>query len=136
MWQPQPISYQAQCPRQGRRNVRGWTKKVQSARRRCWGQPCPRQTEVMEGESGTLSRTASPGIPNKKTTTVDQLWGCGGGAILGEVVTSALNAHSWQSGCINEEMTPEQYHLVCYNSQQVEEYGKWDRHSSSNLYDQ
>ena len=36
----------------------------------------------------------------------------------------------------NEEMTPEQYHLVCYNSQQVEEGGKWDRHSSSNLHDQ
>ena len=36
----------------------------------------------------------------------------------------------------NEEMTPEQYHLVCYNSQQVEEGGKWDRHSNNNLHDQ
>ena len=29
-------------------------------------------------------------------------------------------------------MTHEQYHLGCYNSQQ----GRWDKHSSSNLYDQ
>ena len=41
------------------------------------------RTEVTEGESDTLLRTASPGIPNKKTNTVGQLWGCGGGAILG-----------------------------------------------------
>ena len=44
-----------------------------------------------------------------------QLWGHGGGAISGEAVTSTLNACSQQSGCINEEMTPEQYHLVCCN---------------------
>ena len=33
-------------------------------------------------------------------------------------------------------MTPEQFHLVCYNSQQVEEEVGWDRHSSSDLHDQ
>ena len=65
-----------------------------------------------------------------------QPWEHGGGAIPGEAVTSTLNAHSWRSGHINEEMTPEQYHLSCYNSQQVEEGGRWDKHSSSNLYDQ
>ena len=31
----------------------------------------------------------------------------GGGAIPREAVTSALNAHNWRSGRINEEMTPE-----------------------------
>ena len=136
MWQLRPILYQAQDPRWGRRNVQGWTKKVQAARRRRRGQPCPRRTEVTEGESGTSLRTASPGVPNKKTNTVGHLWGRGGRAILGEAVTSALNAHSWQSGCINEEMTTEQYTLVCYNSQQVEEGNRWDMHSSSNLHDQ
>ena len=34
---------------------------------------CPRRIEVTEGESGTLLRTASPGIPNKKTNKIDQL---------------------------------------------------------------
>ena len=33
-------------------------------------------------------------------------------------------------------MTHEQYHLGCCNSQQVEEGGRWDKHSSSNLHDQ
>ena len=72
----------------------------------------------------------------KKTNTVDQLWERGGGAIPEEAVTSALNAHSWQFGRINEEMTPKQYLLVCCNSQQGEEGDKWDRHSSSDLHDQ
>ena len=134
MWQPRPISYQVQDPRRGRRNVQGWAKNVQAARRRCQGQPCPRRTEITEGESGTLSRTASPGILNKKTNIVGQQWGRGGGAIPGEAVTSTLNAHSRQSGRINEEMTPEQYHLVCCNSQQVKEGGRWDRHSSITLF--
>ena len=65
-----------------------------------------------------------------------QLWRHGGGAILEEAVTSALNAYSWQSNRINEEMTPEQYHLICCNLQQIEEGVGWDRHSSSNLHDQ
>ena len=65
-----------------------------------------------------------------------QLWGHGGGAIIEESVTSALNARSWQSGRINEGMTPEQCHLVCCNSQQVKESAGWDRYLSSNLHDQ
>ena len=134
MWQPRPISYQVQGPCRGRRNVQGWTKKVQAARRCCRGQPCPQRTEVTEGESGTLSRTASPGILNKKTNTVGQQWGRGGGAIPREAVTSALNAHNRKSGYINEEMTPEQYHIVCCNSRQVKEGGRWDRHSSITLF--
>ena len=136
IWQPRPISYQAQGPRRGRRNVRGWTRKVQVAERHRQGQSCPQPTKVTEGESGTPSNIALPGVPNKRTNTVGQLWGHGGEAIPWEAVTSALNARSWQSGRINEEMTPKQYHLVCCNSQQVEEGGRWDRHSSSNLHDQ
>ena len=43
-----------------------------------------------------------------------------GWTIVGEPVTSALNARSWQSGRINEGMTPEQCHANHYHSQQVE----------------
>ena len=63
-----------------------------------------------------------------------QQWGRGGGAIPREAVTSALNAHNRKSGYINEEMTPEQYHIVCCNSRQVKEGGRWDRHSSITLF--
>ena len=66
VWQPQPISYQAQSLHREGRNVRGQTKKVQTARRRCRGQSCLRRTEVTEGESGTPLKTASLGVPNKK----------------------------------------------------------------------
>ena len=65
-----------------------------------------------------------------------QLWGHGRGVIIEESVTSALNVRSWQSGRINEGMTPEQCHLVCCNSQQVEESTGWNRYSSSDLHDQ
>ena len=58
------------------------------------GQSYPRQTKVTKGESGTPSKTASLGIPNKRTNTVGQLWGHGGGAISGEAITSTLNARS------------------------------------------
>ena len=70
------------------------------------------------------------------SNTVGQPWEHGGGAIPGEAVTSALNTHSWRSGHINEEITPEQYHLGCCNSQKVGEGGRWDKHSSSILHDQ
>ena len=56
--------------------------------------------------------------------------------IIEESFTSALNARNWQSGRINEEMTPKQCHLICCNSQQVEESARWDRYSSSDLHDQ
>ena len=51
-------------------------------------------TKVTEGESSTPSKTTFPVVPNKKTNTVGQLWGHGGGEILEEAITSALNARS------------------------------------------
>ena len=50
-----------------------------------------------------------------------------------ELVISALNACSWQSGRINEGMTPKQCHAVHYNSQQVEGNAGWDSHSNGDL---
>ena len=58
------------------------------------------------GKQHTL-KDNPPSRPKQKANTVGQLWGRGGWAILGEAVTSALNTRSWQSGRINEEMTPE-----------------------------
>ena len=75
----------------------------------------------------------SPSSPNKGTNVGGQLWEQGERTIIGETVTSALNARSWQSGRINEGMTPEQYHANHYHSQQVEGSTGWDRHSSGDL---
>ena len=75
-------------------------------------------------------------FPNEGTSVEGQLWEHGERAIVKEPVTSALNAYNWQSGCINEGMTPEQCHPVYYNSQQVEESAGWDRHLSSDLHNQ
>ena len=44
----------------------------------------------------------------------------GNRTIVGEPVTSALNARSWQSDRINEGMIPEQCHAKHYHLQQVE----------------
>ena len=96
----------------------------------------PQRTDVMEGKSGTPSKAILPVVPNERTNIRRQLWRHGGRAIIEESVTSALNARNWQSGRINEGMTPEQCHLVCCNSQQVEKSTGWDRYSSSNLHDQ
>ena len=63
-------------------------------------------------------------------------WEHGERDIVKEPVTSALNAYSWQSGCINEGMTLEQCHPVYYNSQQVEGIVGWNRHSSSDMHTQ
>ena len=90
----------------------------------------------MEGKSNTPSKAALPVVANERTSIEGQLWGHGGRTIIGESITSALNARSWQSGRINEGMTPERYHLVYCNSQQVEESAGWDRYSSSDLHDQ
>ena len=90
----------------------------------------------MEGKSNAASKAALPVVPKERTNTAGQLWRHSGEAIIEESVTSALNARSWQSGRINEGMTPEQCHLVCCNSQQVEESAGWDRYLSSDLYDQ
>ena len=45
-----PISYQVQGPRRGGRKVWGRTNKVQTGRRRCRGQFCPRKIEVTKGK--------------------------------------------------------------------------------------
>ena len=75
----------------------------------------------------------SPSSPNKGTSVGGQLWEQGNRTIVGEPVTSALNARSWQSGRINEWMTPEQCHANHYHLQQVEGSTGWDRHSSGDL---
>ena len=67
-----PISYQAQGPCRGGRNVRGRTKKVQTARIYCRGQPCPRQAEITEGESVTPPRAVSSSIPKEIPSAVGQ----------------------------------------------------------------
>ena len=89
-----------------------------------------------KGKSSTPSKAALPVVANERTSVGGQLWRHGGRMIIEESVTSALNARSWQSSRINEEMTPEQCHFACCNSQQVEESAGWDRYSSSDLHDQ
>ena len=89
-----------------------------------------------KGKSSTPSKAALPVVANERTSIGGQLWGHGGRTIIEESVTSVLNARSWQSSRINEGMTPEQCHIVCYNSQQVEESVGWDRYSRSDLHDQ
>ena len=71
--------------------------------------------------------------PNEGTSIEGQLWEHGERAIVQEPVTSALNARSWQSGRINEKMTPKQCHAAHCDSQQVEGNAGWDRQSSSDL---
>ena len=75
----------------------------------------------------------SPLSPNEGTSVEGQLWEHGERAIVQELVTSALNARNWQSGRINEGMTPKQCHTAHCNSQQVEGNVGWDRHSSGDL---
>ena len=89
-----------------------------------------------KGKSSTPSKAALPVVAIERTSVEGQLWGHGGRTIIGESVTSALNARSWHSDRINEGMTPVQCHLVYCNSQQVEESAGWDRYSSSDLHDQ
>ena len=88
-----------------------------------------------KGKSSTPSKAALPVVANERTSVGGQLWGHGERMIIEESVTSTLNARSWQSGHINEGMTPEQCHPVYCNSQQVEESAGWDRYSSSDLHD-
>ena len=75
----------------------------------------------------------SPSSPNEGTSIEGQLWEHDERAIVEEPVTSALNARSWQSGRINEGMTPKQCHNAHCNLQQVERSAGWDRHSSGDL---
>ena len=86
------------------------------------------------GKGNSPSKAALPVVPSEGTSVGGQLWEHGEKAIVKESVTSTLNAHNWQSGCINEGMTPEQCYLVYCNSQQVEGSAGWDRYSSSDLH--
>ena len=56
----------SQGPRRGEKNVRGRTKKIQTARRRCRGQSCSRQTEITEREGGTPPRAVPLEHPKGK----------------------------------------------------------------------
>ena len=89
-----------------------------------------------KGKSGIPSKATLPVVANERISVGGQLWGHGGRTIIEESITSALNARNWQSSRLNEGMTLEQCHLVCCNSQQVEESVVWDRYSSSDLNDQ
>ena len=70
-----------------------------------------------KGNGNTPSKVALPVVPSEGTSVGGQLWEHGEKAIVKESVISALNARSWQSGRINERMTPEQCHPVYCNSQ-------------------
>ena len=83
IWQPQLISYQVQGPHLEGRNVRRRTKKVQTARRRCRGQSCSRQTEITEGRSGTPPKAVSQSVLKERTSAMSQPWEYSGGAIPG-----------------------------------------------------
>ena len=88
------------------------------------------------GKGNTPSKAAFPVVQSEGTSVGGQLWEHGEKAIVKEPVTFALNVRSWQSGRINEGMTPEQCHPVYCNSQQVEGSTRWNRYSSSDLHDQ
>ena len=88
-----------------------------------------------KGKGNTPSKATLPVIPSEGTSVRGQLWEHGEKAIVKEPVIFALNARSWQSGRINEGMTPEQCHPVCCNPQQIKGRAGWDRYSSSDLHD-
>ena len=91
-------------------------------------------TLVLRRKDSTLSTAAIPRHPPNGGTSIEgQLWKHGERAIVQEPVTSTLNARNWQSGGINEGVTPEQHHAVHCNSQQVEGSVECDRHSSGDL---
>ena len=52
------------------------------------------QPRSLKRKAAHSQRQPSQSSQNKRTNTVGQLWGCGGEAILGEVVTSTLNARN------------------------------------------
>ena len=58
------------------------------------GRPVLGEPMSWKGKSSTPSKATLPVVPNEGTNTGRQLWGHGGGAIIEEAVTSALNAHS------------------------------------------
>ena len=92
--------------------------------------------ELVSWEERAIRHPPQPSLSslNEGTSVGGQLWEHGENAIVKELVTSALNARSWQSGRINEGMTPEQCHAVHCNSQQVKGSVGWDRYSSGDLH--
>ena len=72
IWQHWSISYQAQSPHRKGRNVRGRTKKIQTAKRRCRGQSCSRQIEITEGRSGTPPKIVSQSIPRESISATSR----------------------------------------------------------------
>ena len=92
--------------------------------------------ELVPWEERAVRHPPQPSLssPNKGTSVGGQLWEQGNRIIVGEPVTFALNARSWQSSRINEGMTPEQCHANHYHLQQVEGSAGWDRHSSGDLH--
>ena len=80
------------------------------------GSGCPGPFRIISPRAQLRRKTS----PNKGTSVERQLWEQGERTIVGELVTSALNARSWQSGRINEGMTLEQCHANHYHLQQVE----------------
>ena len=73
IWGLQLTSYQAQDPCRGGRNVRGWTKGIQTVRIYCRGRPCPRETKITEGESATSLETIPSSIPKEVPNPMGQL---------------------------------------------------------------
>ena len=74
--------------------------------------------ELVPGEERAVRHPPQPSSSslNKGTSVGGQLWEQGERTIVGELVTFALNARSWQSGHINEGMTLEQCHANHYHS--------------------
>ena len=49
---------------------------------------------ITEGKSGKPPKAASQSVPRESTSAMSQPWEYGRGAIQGETITSALNAHN------------------------------------------
>ena len=71
------------------------------------GRPVLGELVSWKGKSSTPSKAALPVAANERTSVEGQLWGHGGRTIIKESITFVLNTRNWQSGCINEGMTPE-----------------------------
>ena len=68
--EPRSISYRAHGLCRERRNVRGRTKRIQTARIYCRGQLCPRQIKITERESATPPEAVSSSIPKEVSSAV------------------------------------------------------------------
>ena len=125
------ISPRAQPRRKTSKDVWG---RPTATRRNRRGTSCPRQLVSWEERTIRHPPQPSPSSPNEGTSVEGQLWEHGERTIVEELVISALNACSWQSGRINEGMTPKQCHAVHYNSQQVEGNAGWEWRPTQSTY--